>query len=158
MQSALHWSRVRRLFSHALRSSFHFAVATVNADGSPQVTPIGSLVLRAAPGRAFFFERFTRGLPANLDRDPRVCLLSVNTSACFWLKSCLAGTFVELPAVRQLKRAVGRPRSATLEELALWNRRVSRARRLKGYALLWASLTGSANSSSTSSNPSGLGR
>jgi hypothetical protein len=44
------WSNVRTLWTEAFRTSFHFAVASVRPDGSPHVTPIGSVLLCRSPG------------------------------------------------------------------------------------------------------------
>jgi hypothetical protein len=40
------WALVKRSF----RSSLHYVFASVNADGTPHVTPIGSLLLKGANG------------------------------------------------------------------------------------------------------------
>jgi len=41
-----HWETIRAVFEEGYKSCSHFAVATVNEDGSPHVTPIGALILR----------------------------------------------------------------------------------------------------------------
>ena len=45
MEIGKHWKTIQTLFEHS-RSSLHYAVATVNADGFPHITPIGLLFLR----------------------------------------------------------------------------------------------------------------
>ena len=45
MQMKENWADIKKLFGQAFRSSFHYALATVNEDGEPHVTPIGSLIL-----------------------------------------------------------------------------------------------------------------
>jgi hypothetical protein len=134
-----HWREIRRVFTAAFASSFHFAIATVGADGEPHVTPIGSVVL-TEPGRGFYFEEFPSRLPRNLRGDPRVSILGVNSSRVFWLRALLLGRFPSPPAIRLNGRVVGEPREVTAGELALWQRRVRRLRRLRGYALLWGRL------------------
>ena len=52
------WALVKRSF----RSSLHYAFASVNADGTPHVTPIGSLLLKEEEPSGFYFELFTTGL------------------------------------------------------------------------------------------------
>jgi len=74
------WALVQRSF----RSSLHYAFASVNADGTPHLTPIGSLLLREEEPTGFYFELFTRQLPHNLEQ-PQVCILAVNSSKWFWL-------------------------------------------------------------------------
>lgn len=134
-----HWSGIRRVFAAAFSSSFHFAIATVGADGEPWVTPIGSVVL-TDPGRGFYFEEFPTRLPQNLRGDPRVAILAVNSSRLFWLRALFRGRFPAPPAIRLRGRVVGEPRQATARELALWQRRVRALRRLRGYQLLWGRL------------------
>ena len=41
------WNLIRPIFDNAFKSCMHYALATVNEDGSPHITPIGSLILRA---------------------------------------------------------------------------------------------------------------
>lgn len=136
--SAEQWNLVRRLFRNAFASSFHYAVATVNADGSPHVTPIGSVILRQN-GTGFFFEEYLSATARNLERDRRVCILAVHSSRWLFLKSLFLGRFVTLPAMR-LAGTVGEKREATPEELASFRRRVGRYHFLKGYDLLWSRL------------------
>ena len=107
-----HWGEIRRVFAAAFSSSFHFAVATVGADGEPHVTPIGSVVL-TEPGRGFYFEEYPTRLPRNLRHDPRVSILAVNSSRGFWLRTLLFGRFPAPPAVRLRGRVVGEPRHPT---------------------------------------------
>jgi len=130
------WPALRRAFAASFSSSFHFAIASVGADGWPHVTPIGSLMLGDAP-RAVYFEEFPVALPDNTRRDPRVCILGVNSSPLFWLRSLARGRFATPPAFRLRARVLGEPREVTPEELRRWERRVRLLRRLRGYGLLW---------------------
>lgn len=130
-----YWPQIRRVCNHALGSSLHYSMATINADGPPHVTPIGSLLLRE-PGRAIYFEKFTRHMLENLRHNNKICVLAVNSGLWFWLKSLFRGRFATPPALR-LHGTVGAPRKATSEEIALWQRRVRRLRRTKGHALIW---------------------
>lgn len=66
------WKDIKKLFSESFRSSFHYAIATVNAEGDPHVTPIGSLILMG-PGRGYYFEEFPRQLPQNLAGGDTEC-------------------------------------------------------------------------------------
>jgi hypothetical protein len=132
------WRVTRRLFSKTFLTSFHYAVATVNADGTPHVAPVGSLILRDN-GRGFFFEEYLGATARNLQRDKCICVLAVHASRWLLLKSLLLGRFVSPPAIRLAGR-VGDKREATPEELALFHRRVGRYHFLKGYDLLWSRL------------------
>lgn len=132
------WQAIRRLFRKSFASSFHYAIATVAKNGEPHVTPIGSLVL-GAPGHGFYFEEFPSDLPRNLESNPQLCVLAVNSSRLFWLSSLIGGKFKELPAVR-LYGTAGKTRQATGKEIALWQRRVRSVRWTKGHAMMWRTM------------------
>lgn len=132
------WGVIKRLFWRSFVTSFHYAVATTNSDGSPHVTPIGSLILRDK-GKAFFFEEFLGATAHNFQNDKRICVLAVHTSRWMLLKSLFRGRFVSLPAVR-LTGTVSEKREATAEEMNLFRKRVGRYQFLKGYDLLWGRL------------------
>lgn len=133
------WITVRDLVNRSFRSSLHYAVASVNSDGTPHVTPIGSLLLKENEPAGFYFELFTKQLPHNLDEQPRICILAVNSSKWFWLRALLLGRFPSPPAVR-LRGTVGERRQATPEEIARWRKRVGWTRWFKGHQLLWGNL------------------
>ncbi|MCG8349613.1 MAG: pyridoxamine 5'-phosphate oxidase family protein [Chloroflexales bacterium] len=130
-----YWPAIRRVFSAARRSTMHYAIASVNADGTPHISPIGSVFL-TEPGRGFYFELFTRGLPQNVQRNQRICVMAVNAGRFFWLRSLFSGRFAEPPAIRLLGYA-GERRKANAAEQALWQRQVAPLKFLKGYDLLW---------------------
>ena len=109
------WKEIKELFRQSFKSSFHYAIATVNGDGEPHVTPIGSLIL-GEPGRGLYFEEFPTQLPRNLQNNKRVCVLAVNSSRWFWIKSLVGGKFAGPPAVR-LYGTVGEVREATEKEI-----------------------------------------
>ena len=133
------WPVIQDMFRRAFGSSLHTAVATVDADGSPRLAPIGSLML-TEPGRGIYFDRFTTDTAANLDRDPRIAVLAVDSGKWFWLWGLVRGRFPALPAIR-LEGKAGPRRPATEEERRRWQRRVRRVRRTRGHRLLWGSLT-----------------
>lgn len=135
------WDELRRLSSEVFWSGFHFAIASVTPEGAPHVTPIGSLMLDARPGRAFFFQEFTRQLPLNLEADSRICILGVNSGLAFWLGALLRGKFPRRPAFRLTGRVVGPPRPARSEELGRWRRRLRLLSWTPGYQALWGRLT-----------------
>ena len=62
------WAIIRRVVDEANASCSHVSVATVNADGSPHVTPIGSLALRDDPS-GYFFGEFCSRTRENLNRQ-----------------------------------------------------------------------------------------
>ncbi len=133
------WHEVRSLFKSALSSSFHFAIATVNENGEPHVTPIGSLIL-GKPGHGIYFEKFTKNMPRNISCNKKICVLAVNSSKWFWLKSLIFGSFKNPPAVR-LHGVAGDLREATQTEISLWEKRVKSASFSKGHALIWRGMS-----------------
>jgi uncharacterized protein len=135
MEIGNHWETIRAVFEEGYKSCLHFAVATVNEDGSPHVTPIGSLILRDNQ-TGFYFEENPVGMPRNLKRNPRVCILAMNANMTFWGTAFMQGKFATPPAVR-LSGTVGKLRQATPEEIALWQEKIAIAKGTKGYQLLW---------------------
>ena len=133
-----HWKSIRKVFREAFRSALHYAVATVNEDGTPHITPIGSIVLQNEY-RGFYCEEYPRTLPSNLKVNQRVCILAVNSSKWYWIKSIFLGKFASPPGVRLMGRA-GERRKATDEEMDAWLRRVRPLRWFKGYDLLWSNM------------------
>lgn len=132
------WSSLKPLTGRVFGSSLHFAMATVNPDGTPHVTPIGTLIL-TDPGEAYFFEVLTRRLPANLDSGSRVAVLGVVSSLRLWVPSFVAGRFKIPPAFRLLGEA-GESRPSTSRERARWQRKVRRLQWTRGYKILWSEL------------------
>jgi hypothetical protein len=127
------WDEIRRLFAR----TFYTSIATVDADGRPHVTPIGSLLLHREPGRGFWFERFTTAMPRHLEGDSHLCALAVDTRLLFWGRALLAGRFATAPGVR-LAGVAGPRRPATEREMELFQRRVKLVRWTRGYQKLWS--------------------
>jgi len=132
------WTELKRLAGNTFETSLHFAIATVNSDGTPLVTPIGSLIL-STPGEGYFFEVFADRLCANLDRGSPVSVLGVNSSSLFWLRSLIAGRFASPPAFR-LTGVAGARRASTEAERSRWQRKVRLFRFFKGHKFLWGKL------------------
>ena len=129
------WNLIRPIFDNAFKSCMHFSMATVNEDGSPHITPIGSLILREDP-TGYVFDEYCTRTRENLSRNPRVCFLAVNADRTFWVKSLIKGKFATSPAVR-LMGTFGELREATPEEIAAWQSRVAFARPTRGYQIMW---------------------
>ena len=133
-----HWTELKRLAGSTFNTSLHFAIATVNPDGTSHITPIGSLIL-STPGEGYFFEVFADRLCANLDRGSPVSVLGVISSSSLWLRALISGRFSSPPAFRLI--GVGGARRASTEaERRLWQRKVRFFRWLKGYKWLWGNL------------------
>lgn len=135
MEIDTHWYSVKVLFKKAFTSSFHYSIASIDANGKPHVTPIGSLIL-GEPGHAIYFEEFTSKLPNNINTNKFISVLAVNSSKWFWLKSLIKGEFSELPALR-LNGEAGVLREATSIEVKLWQKRVKSVRFTKGHKIMW---------------------
>jgi hypothetical protein len=129
------WGEIKKAFIQATKSSLLTAMATVNPDGSPHVVAIGSLTLRE-PCRGFYFEEFPSKTKRNLNRDPRVTVMAVNTGRFFWLTALLKGRFSSSPGLRISGRA-GERRPATEEEKSIMVKRVRPVRGTRGYNILW---------------------
>jgi hypothetical protein len=132
------WQVIRHIFRDAFSSSFHFTVASINEDGSPHVTPIGSLLL-GEEGRGVYFENYPRNLPRNLQRDQRVCIAAVNTSRWPLIWALFRGKASRPIGVR-LYGTVGERRAATPEEVDGFLHRVRFFRFFRGHRLLWGNL------------------
>jgi hypothetical protein len=132
------WKEVKVVFKKSFKSSFHYSIATVTENGEPHVTPIGSLIL-GKPGHGIYFEEFTKQLPNNIKTNKQVCVLAVNSSKWFWVKSLVSGRFSSPPAVR-LHGTVGNIREATKKEIKQWQNRVKSVSFSKGHAMMWANM------------------
>lgn len=130
------WPELRELWNRALTTSLAVSVATVDEDGAPHVSPIGSLTLGREPGTGTMLELFTRQTTCNLDRDPRVTVLAVDSSARRFATALARGRFPRAVATR-LSGTAGPRRWATDDEVARFRRRVRVVRRLRGHDLLW---------------------
>ncbi len=138
MEIGKHWETIQTLFRECHSSSTHYAVATVDEDGAPRVTPIGALFL-CGDKAGFYFDEFSVMMSKNLERNPRVCILAVNSNASFWQKSLLAGRFETPPGVR-LTGSVGKKRKATEGEIGMWQNHVRMARGTTGHDLMWKNM------------------
>ncbi|MHB9119155.1 MAG: pyridoxamine 5'-phosphate oxidase family protein [Burkholderiales bacterium] len=136
---AEHWSEIRAIFACAQASSIYCSIASVSTDGLPNVTPVGTVFLRDDCS-GFYFDTYTEHLAKNIQANGHVCVMAVNASKFYWLRSLLFGRFASPPGVR-LYGAAGPLREAKPEELSLLQARIKSTRWLKGNRLLWSSLT-----------------
>lgn len=135
MEIETHWNSVKKVFKQSFASSFHFSIASINENGTPHVTPIGSLIL-GSPGHAIYFEEFTSQLPKNIIVNNHLCILAVNSGKWFWLKSLIKERFSEPPSLR-LHGEAGVLRDATDVEVKLWHKRVKTVSFTKDHKLMW---------------------
>lgn len=127
------WPRIRAVW----RSTQFGAFASVAPDGSPQVTPIGSVFLHPSEPRGYFHPIFTARLPKSLKTSSRFELLFVDGRLQSWAPALIRGRFDDFVAVRLRGHAIGPRRASTDEEIARWDRRLRGVRWTRGYELLW---------------------
>ena len=139
MDLSNHWKEIVDVIGTGQRSSLHCSIATVDEQGVPNVTPIGTVFLRDDHS-GYFFDAFTSKLASNIESNQNICLMAVNTNTSFWLKSFFKGKFLAPPGVR-LYGTVGKLREATEEEIAAINKRIKPMSWLKGSKLIWSSFT-----------------
>ncbi|TCJ89691.1 pyridoxamine 5'-phosphate oxidase [Nocardia alba] len=133
------WREIRDILDRGRKATGHFAIASVDSDGVPNITPVGTVFLRE-DRTAFYFDQYTSALARNLDTNPRVCLMAVDRGTLFWFRSLLVGRFAAAPGVR-LYGTAGTLRPATDLELAQVRRRVRPMRFLRGGRLLWSNFS-----------------
>ncbi len=129
------WDRIRIHFRRSFRSSLHVSIASVGAEGQPCVTPIGTLFLEQKPG-GFYFEKYPKTLPRHSEENTNICILGVDSSWWFWLRSLYRGAFLHYPGIK-LYGKLGALRPAKTEEIAKLQRRMRRTRGMKGHTYLW---------------------
>jgi len=132
------WSAIRKHFSQSFGSSLHVSIASVDADNTPTVTPVGSLFLNKDQ-TGFYFEKFIATLPKHAGHNNAICILAVNSSKLFWLKSLFKARFDTYPAYR-LYGKLGERREATEAEIRALKKRLKTTRRLKGHKYLWGTM------------------
>lgn len=132
------WLTIRKSINRNFTSNLHVAIASIDKENFPTVTPIGSLFLNADQ-TGFYLEKFTQSIPQNFKTKQQVCVMSVNSSKWFWLKSIIKGKFKHSPAIR-LYGTLQPVRKATELELKRFDKRFKRLSPFKGYQLLWADM------------------
>lgn len=129
------WSDIRAVFVAARRRGLHHALATVNDDGTPQVTPIGSLWLHGDRPRAIYFDMFNRRLASNLNARQRVMVMAVDPRYSLWIAAFVRGHFTRHLAIR-LAGTVSPRRRPQDEETRRIERLFRRTRFTRGSRLL----------------------
>lgn len=129
------WKVIRKHVNESFKTSLHVSIATVDAENNPTITPIGSLFLNRDQ-TGFYFEKFTSKLPSNTENNNKICVLAVNSSKWFWIKSLWKGKFKKHPAL-QLYGVLGEKREATEIEISRLEKRMKMTKGLKGNSYLW---------------------
>ena len=110
------WQQARRILRNGLASNLHCSIASVDPEGRPHVTPIGSVMLAPEPGRGLYFDILNARLSRNVDAQPSVCVLAVDSRKTVWLRALVSGRFTDPPGV-QLDGTAGPRREATRSEI-----------------------------------------
>jgi Protein of unknown function (DUF2867)/Pyridoxamine 5'-phosphate oxidase len=131
-----HWTAIRTLVDKASCC----AIASISRDGSPHITPIGSVVLDEEALTGFYIEGYTSRLPTNLNHDPRICIYAEQGSMLSMLWSLLTGRAGKPMGVRLYARA-GERRPVTKEELDRALHQLRIARWTRGYKRLFGKLS-----------------
>lgn len=130
------WEHLKKEFTHCQKTSNGLVkIATVDAESNPNITPIGSLFL-LSDNKGFFCNRFPVNLNNNIKNNNRVCVIALNNSKLFWLKSLYKGKFTDCPGLK-LYGQVSRKRGITPVEKIKWEKMVRPFRWSKGYGILW---------------------
>lgn len=131
-----YWDIVKKDFIHCQKTSMGLVqIASVDEDNCPTMTPIGSLFL-GENGQAFFCNRFPENLNRNMKTNNRVCVIAMNGSKWFWMKSLFKGRFAGCPGIKLYGR-ISPGRKITDAEKEQWEKVVKPYRWMKGYDLLW---------------------
>ena len=134
------WKDIKEHFRNSFISNLHVSIASVNDNNDPTNTPIGSFFLNDNQ-TGFYFEKYPTNLPANAHTHKKICVLGVNSSKWFWLKSLFKEEFSSHPAIK-LYGELGEKRKATETELRALKRRLRLTEGLKGYKYLWRDMEG----------------
>jgi len=155
------WREIRRIFGRAQRSALHSAFATTSPDGTPHVSPIGSLWLVRDEPRGYYLDVYNMQLARNLDaarslegasaegdlqegdleegavqEGGRVTILAVDARYSMWLRALLVGRFPTWPGVR-LTGVAGPRRKPSAEEFRQLQKQFKPFAWTRGYNLLW---------------------
>lgn len=120
---------------YLVKKSLFCSIATVQ-NGVPHCSPIGSVYLQEEK-QGYYLEMFTTSVRKTKEPNPKGCILVVNTSLLFWLKSLIKGKFATPPAVRMLVE-FGELRAATEIEQENFRKKVNIFKRLKGHKIMWS--------------------
>lgn len=130
------WEKIVKYYDELKQISM---IGSVNNMGQPNVTPIGSLILKGDCS-GYYFDLFTRELSDNLDQNPNVCVLLVQTGKLFWFRSLYADEYKRPPGMKLLGSA-GNRREASTEEIELLRNKIKTLKMLKGYHTIFGNLS-----------------
>jgi hypothetical protein len=118
-----------------LKSQPYCSIATVNQNGQPHNTPIGSVFLENE-SKGYYLEMYTRSIAANAKENNKACIMVVNASIWYWLKSLFKGKFVS-PLGARIYVELKEKRIGTDLEKNRFLKKVKPLKFTKGYKKLW---------------------
>lgn len=118
---------------HLINSSFYCSLSTINDQGEPHTSPIGSVYL-TSEREGYFIEMFTTSFKNKAGK--KACIMAVNSSKRYWLASIFRGRFNTPPATR-LAVTIGERRAISDEERARFQKKVGIFKGLKGHTKMW---------------------
>ena len=139
MDIKTNWKSIKSHFKNSLKRNMFLAIASVNDQNEPTVTPIGSLFFNENQ-TGFYFEKFATKLNKHAKTNNKICVIAVNNSKWFWLISLFKGKFSSYPGVK-LYGELGESREATEIEKRAMQRRVRITQGLKGHTYLWKDMS-----------------
>lgn len=119
-----------------INSSFYCSLSTINDQGEPHTSPIGSVYLTSAR-EGYFIEMFTTSFRNKAGK--KACIMAVNTSMFYWLASIVRGRFKTPPATR-LAVTIGERRAISDRERARFQKKVGLLKGLKGHTMMWTKM------------------
>jgi hypothetical protein len=120
-----------------IKNSTYCSISTISKEGHPHTSPIGSVYL-TTPNEGYFIEMFTTSFKDKVGE--KACIMAVNVSIIFWLKSLIMGSFKTLPGIR-LYITIDEARKITEEEYNHFQKKVRPFKGLKGHAIMWSRAT-----------------
>ncbi len=124
-----------KIIRNLIKKALYCSISIIDKDGVPHTSPIGSVFIENET-QGYFIEMFTTSFKNQTGNQ--ACILAVNTSILYWLKSLIKGRFETPPAVRLIVR-VEELREISDIELFRFQRRVRIFRGLKGHKKMWSS-------------------
>ena len=115
MDITKNWKAIRNHFNKSFKSNLHVSIASVNSNNLPTVTPVGTLFLNGDQ-TGFYFEKYISKLPENGKSNSNICVLAVNSTKWFWIKSLYKLKFNNYPALK-LYGKLGTKREASEIEI-----------------------------------------
>ena len=140
------WDEIIEIVNKSFYSSYYFSIATVTDDGTPHLTPIGSLML-GKNRNGILFEKYSVNIGNHIKTNNKICVMAVNVGLTKMLKGVIFKKLREPLGIR-LWGTAGEKREATIEEVEGLHRRIQSAlpfiggkiRHLNGYKKLWGDM------------------